>query len=101
MRRVFKSVLGLVLVIVVLLMGGLVYVKRTGLRAQPTPGAVETRVARALRGLAIPASSKTRQNPLPASPEALSAGLEHFARYCLTSFDAMHPEVGTHPKGQV
>jgi mono/diheme cytochrome c family protein len=61
---------------------GAAYLKTTGLRGQPQPGEVETRVARALRGLAIPGDARTRTNPLTGSSGALAPGLEHFARYC-------------------
>ena len=63
-------------------LAGLVYVKRTGLRGQPEPGRFETRMARAIRGLAIPSDLKARTNPLASSTDALGPGLEHFARYC-------------------
>ena len=70
------------LVLAAIALAGLVYVKRTGLRGQPEPGPFETRVARAIRGLAIPGDLKARTNPLAASTDALAPGLQHFARYC-------------------
>ena len=41
---------------------------------------METRVARSIRGWAIPGEIKARTNPLGA--DALTPGLEHFAHYC-------------------
>lgn len=82
MPRILRALVGPIVVMVAIALGGLVYVTSTGLRGQPSPGNLETRLARAVRGLAIPSESKARQNPLPASPEALTAGMEHFARYC-------------------
>ncbi len=62
--------------------GGYVYVTGTGLRSQPDPGAVETRVARAVRALAVPSHIKNMPNPVARSSEAIGAGMRHFARYC-------------------
>jgi len=61
---------------------GFAYLKTTGLRGQPTPSALEARVARIARGLAIPGDMKARTNPLAADTSALAPGLEHFARFC-------------------
>jgi mono/diheme cytochrome c family protein len=43
---------------------------------------METAVARAVRGFAIPAGERRRPNPVPAGPEAIAAGLAHFADHC-------------------
>ncbi len=53
-----------------------------GITAKPEPGRIETRVARTLRRLAIPAAARNRPNPVPASKETLEAGLAHFADHC-------------------
>ena len=82
MRPVFVAMTGAVLLAVILALGGLAYLRGTGLRGQPQPGRLETRMARALRGLAIPAASRARTNPIPATPEATAAGLMHYAQYC-------------------
>jgi mono/diheme cytochrome c family protein len=58
------------------------YVRTTGLRALPEPGQLETRVARAVRGLAIPSDEKSRTNPFAGSADAMQEGLQHFAKYC-------------------
>jgi mono/diheme cytochrome c family protein len=58
------------------------YVKITGLSARPTPGAIETRVARRLKRLAVPARLRSTTNPMPATQETLAGGMEHFAKYC-------------------
>ena len=62
--------------------GGLVYLKSTGLRSQPTPGQFETRVARAIRALAVPGDIKSRSNPVASSDADIRKGMEHFAKYC-------------------
>ena len=82
MRAAVRVVVAGLLVVAAVALAGLVYVKSTGLRGQPEPGPVETRVARAIRGLAIPSDVKARTNPLAASTGALAPGLEHFAHYC-------------------
>lgn len=61
---------------------GFGYLRTTGLRGQPTPGRLETVVARAARSLAIPGAIKARTNPLASSSDALAPGLEHFAKFC-------------------
>jgi mono/diheme cytochrome c family protein len=73
---------GMLLLIVVMLVGGGVYLVGTGLKAQPEPGALETRVARTVRGFAIPREARARTNPAGTTAEDLKPGLEHFARYC-------------------
>jgi len=61
---------------------GVWYVRATGLSARATPGAVEARLARAVRGLAVPREVRERQNPVPRSDEALAQGRAHFADHC-------------------
>ena len=63
--------------------GGFGYVKTTGLKAQPDPGVLETRVARAVRAWAVPRDIRTMAGPVAASTEAVAAGMRHFARYCV------------------
>jgi mono/diheme cytochrome c family protein len=55
---------------------------RGGISARTEPSALEARVARNLRGLAIPADAKSAKNPLPSTPEVLSEGRAHFADHC-------------------
>jgi mono/diheme cytochrome c family protein len=55
---------------------------RGGISALPEPSALETRVARSLRSLAIPSADGEARNPIPATPEVLAAGLGHFADHC-------------------
>jgi mono/diheme cytochrome c family protein len=72
----------MVVLVAALAFAGLLYVRTTGLRGQPEPGALETRLARAVRAIAVPSDVKTRTNPLGASEEVFRPGMEHFARYC-------------------
>lgn len=82
MRGVVRMAVAALLVVLAVALAGFIYLRSTGLKGQPEPGALETRVARALRGLAIPTEAKARSNPLANATEALAPGLEHFARYC-------------------
>lgn len=59
-----------------------IYVRVTGLSALSRPPAMEAGVARAVRGLAIPASVRALRNPLPHSSDSVEAGLQHYADHC-------------------
>jgi hypothetical protein len=72
----------LVVVAAVVAVAGFAYVTSTGLRAHADAGRLETRIARAVRGLAVPSAIKSVTNPLPATAENLEPGLKHFAHYC-------------------
>jgi mono/diheme cytochrome c family protein len=61
---------------------GVVLLARGGISARTEPSAVEARIARTLRGWAIPAHAREATNPIPASPRVLGAGLAHFADHC-------------------
>ena len=61
---------------------GVLYLKVTGLDAQPSPGRLETTVARAARRFAVPSAARDRENPIAASPEVIAAGRAHFADHC-------------------
>ena len=81
--RVIVKLAGFALLVLIVGVGALLaYARGTGLRSHPAPGQLETRVARAIRGVAIPTAEKTRINPLSNSREASNEGLQHFARYC-------------------
>ena len=55
---------------------------RGGISVRRAPSAVERFVARRLRHLAIPAGARDEKNPLPASPQVIAEGREHFADHC-------------------
>lgn len=57
---------------------------RHGFSARTEPSAIETFMATTARKLAVPSVYKNLQNPLPASPENIQAGMEHFADHCAT-----------------
>ena len=82
MRLIVKLFAVAVLVTVVIVGALLAYVRGTGLKSQPEPGALETRMARAIRSVAVPTTEKARVNPLADSKDAANEGLQHFAKYC-------------------
>ena len=61
-----------------------VYVRATGLRAQPTPSGVEAFFARRVRSLAIPKEASAATNPVAPDERVLSQGMAHFADHCAT-----------------
>jgi mono/diheme cytochrome c family protein len=81
-RRIALVLGGAVLAVFIAGVTGLVYVRATGLNAMTEPGTIETRVARIVRRLAIPASIRTMANPIPTSAESVGDGMAHFADHC-------------------
>jgi len=55
---------------------------RRGFSARAEPTFVETALARTMRHLAVPASARTAENPVPGSDEVLSEAMAHFADHC-------------------
>lgn len=82
MIRTIRIVTWTVAALVGVAVGGLFYVKGSGVSARPEPSWVEARAALFLRGWLTPSRYKGLQNPVSASPESLAAGLEHFADHC-------------------
>jgi len=82
MRALVRLVVAIVVIAGVSAVVALGYARRTGLRGQPAPSAVETWIARTVRGFAIPADQKARRIPAGASADSLWLGMEHYARYC-------------------
>ena len=62
---------------------GLALVRR-GFSARGTPSAIETFAATTALRLAVPSEYRRFQNPFPASPETIQAGMEHFSDHCAT-----------------
>jgi mono/diheme cytochrome c family protein len=58
------------------------YAMATGLDARSHPSALETRLAREVRSLAIPSVIRNRPNPVAASPDVIADGLAHYADHC-------------------
>src|SRR5687768_4090448 len=73
-------------ILVVAMLGGrgivLWWLSQHGLRARDQPAAIEIWIARRLRHMAVPASQRSAQNPLPPSPDILAEARGHFADHC-------------------
>jgi mono/diheme cytochrome c family protein len=82
MRRVRLVVLGGAIVLASLAVVIFTYLRVTTLESLSTPGPFEARLARTARRLAVPASVRNRNSPVPASPEALADGMTHYADHC-------------------
>jgi len=80
-----KAVLVVLVVLVTVAAGmaaALWYVRATGLTAVAEPGPFETRLARTVRRLGIPAEARERRNPVSASSDVSAQGMAHFADHC-------------------
>jgi mono/diheme cytochrome c family protein len=84
MRAASLLIAGLVMGVAIVAISGVIYVRSTGLSARAQPGSIESTLATSARRLSIPANVRTRQNPVPASPEALADGMAHYADHCAT-----------------
>lgn len=82
MRTLVRLIVAVIALAVLAGLGAVGYVRSTGLRGQPRPGEIETRVARSLRSFAIPADARARTMPANTSPDSLRLGMEHYAKYC-------------------
>ena len=83
MRTLIRFLITAAVLVLIAALGAVLYIRQTGLRSQPQPGALETRVARTFRALAVPADVKALRLPEEAQTyDAFWAGMEHYARYC-------------------
>jgi mono/diheme cytochrome c family protein len=73
---------GALIVLVMAAIAAAGYVRATGLESRSSPGALETRVSRNVRRLAVPASVRGQHNPVQASPQALAEAMAHFSDHC-------------------
>jgi mono/diheme cytochrome c family protein len=81
-RSVALVLVGAGLSVVLVVGAGFVYLRATGLETGAEPSAIETRLARAARRLAIPTAVRTMANPLPTSAESVAGGMVHYADHC-------------------
>jgi mono/diheme cytochrome c family protein len=80
--RRWSLVLGGVLLFVAVALIALIH--GMGFTSRRTPWLLEERFARAARSFLVPPEIKATENPLPADPEVIRRGLEHFADHCAT-----------------
>jgi len=72
----------ILIVVVVLGVTLAVLTRGMGLSANRAVGPAEERLARWARAWTLPAEYRTMANPVEATPEALRAGMEHWADHC-------------------
>lgn len=82
MRTISAMTPGALLAAAVVAAGAVVYLRTTHLATGEHPGAIETRLSRLARRAAVPSEMRGMSNPVPASPEALSEAMSHFADHC-------------------
>ena len=71
-------------VALLLLAGGVLLIGTHGLSAREQPGTLEQWVAREARSLAVPKNARTRNNPVPDSPQVQADARAHWADHCAT-----------------
>ena len=74
-------VLAVVMAIAVGVLVGAYFVT-VGVSARPQPGRLETVAAQTVRGIAIRTRSRGLTNPIPATPDVIAEGRDHFADHC-------------------
>lgn len=82
MKAVLKALVLFLAVVAVLGVLVFIWIGSRGISARVEPGRIETVVARTMRRLAIPRGDRTRQNPVPATPDVIAAGRAHYADHC-------------------
>lgn len=82
MRRVAWFLGGCVVTLAAIGLGGLVYLRSTGLDSRSQPSSLEARLARLARSVSVPAGAKDVRNPAIASAAALEEAMGHFADHC-------------------
>jgi mono/diheme cytochrome c family protein len=82
MKTIIRVLLIALMTMAVLAGAGLLYVRETGLVARMEPGALETRIARGVRSVAVPPDLRERENPSSLSPELLADARAHYADHC-------------------
>jgi mono/diheme cytochrome c family protein len=80
-----RTLILLAVVVVAVLLGFVAAsILHNGMSAKATPTALEAMMARKARHMAIPASAREQQNPVPVSDENLRDARLHFADHCAT-----------------
>ena len=82
MRRLGWLFIGFAFAFVALILAAIGFVRATGLDARGDASGLETRLARAVRPLAVPSEAKARRNPVLLTPEIMEEAMGHFADHC-------------------
>jgi mono/diheme cytochrome c family protein len=81
-QQIVRFLLAFVVLVVLLGAGAIAYVVATGLDARKQPSALEARIARSVRRLAVPRDIRERRNPVQPSADVMTGGIDHFADHC-------------------
>jgi mono/diheme cytochrome c family protein len=84
MRTLLRLILIPIAIGAIVLAVASMFIKGKGLSTRDEPSRIETVVAMQFRKLAMPSEARDRKNTVPASPEAVEAGLAHWADHCAT-----------------
>lgn len=79
MRRGYLVVL---IGLAVLFGAGAVWLRGSGMTSRRHAWPLEERAARAARSFLMPSAMRNAVDPVPASPEVIRSGMEHFADHC-------------------
>ncbi len=83
-RNLMWFAAGAIAIVVVVGSGGLIFLKTgaNGFSARSAPSFLETFAAQQARGMAMPAATKNRPNPVANSKEVLDEAMAHWADHC-------------------
>ncbi len=84
MRTLLRLILIPIAIGAIVMAIGSFFIKGKGLSTRDEPSRIETVVAAQFRKMAMPSEARERKNTVPASPEAVEAGLAHWADHCAT-----------------
>jgi mono/diheme cytochrome c family protein len=84
MRNLIWFAVGAIALAVVVIGGGLIFLKTgaNGFSTRAQPSVLEGFAARQARAMALPAAAKARANPVTESPEVLAEARAHWADHC-------------------
>lgn len=71
-------------VALVLIASVTIWLRGSGITSRRKPRPLEVAASRAMRRFFIPSDSRHATNPVPDTPEAVRAGMTHFADHCAT-----------------
>jgi mono/diheme cytochrome c family protein len=84
MQKLAWFLAGAIVLIVVVVLGGLIFLKTgaNSFSARTQPTALETLAARQARAMAMPANARERSSPIADSAEILADARAHWADHC-------------------
>jgi mono/diheme cytochrome c family protein len=83
LNTLLRTLVRLLLLIVLAAVALVAWVRhRGGFSAHPTPSRVEVVLARCVRSLAVPAATKTLQNPIADTSDVQHEAMTHYADHC-------------------